>query len=536
MRKTQVLTIAVAFLVVSPMAAPAMAGTSERTDNKLTGAASGAFGFISADVPSNAALDANGNPSWFIYVEDGSESAVSEWANQSSSRIVRDVANNSNRVLVSAPPSHIGGTLIARTLNNGLLSQSYVEAVSLDIRMELVEPLTNPLSESEFRIPWDRKLGIITARGDAALPTDGVAFSDDVNETTSSDVINATGARSVHNSGINGTGIEIAVIDTGANVKSGQVFGNGTAGSNVRISHAENTITGAVADVENNSYAAVADGNGHGSWVGSAAAGAEGMAPNATLQIYKALNDDGSGSTADIVAAIESAEANGADVIAMSLGSPVSNAALSDAVRNALAGNVTLVSVAAGNSRQTTRWVASPADVGEAGVVAVAAATTGQPANVSSAYFSNVGPDNGVDKSMFKTRGAMPDISAPGFEVSTPVVTSDGTLINKTLSGTSMSQPFVAGGAALLLDAEPGLRNESTKAHNRLLDTAAPAENMGVTETGHGYLNVSNLIENDQPTTRQALVRTEAATQRDYANIGLAGYVDGHLPQVEVSQ
>lgn len=78
----------------------------------------------------------------------------------------------------------------------------------------------------------------------------------------------ATGQDSVTGTG---SGLTIAVIDTGINTANGRVFGNGTDGSSSRILGASKDI------IENETVAAdgmdaIEDGNGHGTHVASTAA------------------------------------------------------------------------------------------------------------------------------------------------------------------------------------------------------------------------------------------------------------------------
>lgn len=528
---TRTLAVALAVLLVSASVAAPVAAAPLDESAKLSGSAADAFGIVRTDLPDTMVeYGGDGTPGWYVTTRDNKTSAVEEWANGSDSRTVRSIDAESNRVLVSAPADDIGGTTIARTLNSGLLSEDYVTAVDLNVRLGNADPVTSLQSEEDYGVPFDRRLGVLTARGSASLNTDGVAFGNEVNTTTFDDVTDVTAADSLHSDNINGSDVEVAVIDTGTNVANGEVFGNGSTNSTIRITHAYNTITDEAA-VASNDYENVSDGNGHGTWVAAAAAGSNGMAPDANLQVYKALNDDGEGTTENIIQAIERADTNGADVIAMSLGSPVSNAALADEVREALEGNVSAVSVAVGNSRQTTRWVASPADVD--GVIGVAASTTDAPSTAESAYFSNVGPDSGTDNSRFETRGELPDVSAPGMEIEAEVVTTDGRVRNRTLSGTSMAQPFVAGSVALLLEDKPDLEGDHETVQAVVANASSPAPNMGVTETGYGMLNASNMVDGVYPETDQRDARDEPATSRDNANVGLAGYPDAHAARAE---
>ncbi len=141
----------------------------------------------------------------------------------------------------------------------------------------------------------------------------------------------------------------------------------------------------------------MADPNGHGTHVASTIAadynGTEhdGYAPNATILALRALDEDGSGSSADIAQAIRYGAAQDADVISLSLGSPTYSAEIVDAVENATEQGSVVV-VAAGNSRQTTRWLATPADAPVDGVVSVAAANHSTNAsNAAVGYFSLAG-------------------------------------------------------------------------------------------------------------------------------------------------
>ncbi|MEV4756239.1 S8 family serine peptidase [Micromonospora sp. NPDC049559] len=175
---------------------------------------------------------------------------------------------------------------------------------------------------------------------------------------------------------VRGTGVTVAVIDTGVDYRHPSLGGGFGPGRKVAGGY----------DFVNQDTDP-ADDHGHGTHVagiiaGTGAGGAmavTGVAPDATLTAYKVLDADGYGTTEDIVAGIEAAvdpeNPYRADVINMSLGGdgdgtdPVGQAA----TRAAQSGVV--VVAAAGNSGPGERTVGSPAAAD--GVIAVGASTSG---------------------------------------------------------------------------------------------------------------------------------------------------------------
>jgi len=133
-----------------------------------------------------------------------------------------------------------------------------------------------------------------------------IATSEDAELTTLQETREMTGATTVD---ADTSGLTVAVIDTGVNTADGRVFGNGTVGSDIRIADASKDF---IEDetVAENGLDAVEDPNGHGTHVASTIAANhsnnshDGYAPNAEVLALRALDAEGSGSSADIAAAI----------------------------------------------------------------------------------------------------------------------------------------------------------------------------------------------------------------------------------------
>jgi serine protease AprX len=259
-------------------------------------------------------------------------------------------------------------------------------------------------------------------------------------------------------SSLDGAGIAIAVLDSG--VSPGHPDLNG--GKVI-----------AFKDMVSNSPVAY-DDNGHGTHVSAIAAGDgeasggqfRGVAPAASLVSVKVLNSALVGSAGEVVSGIEWAVANRNSfgvpikVIVLSLQSEPGacssgDDAVSDAVDKADAQGV-LVVVAAGNGGPGACSIGSPA-------AAAHALTVGAMADTS---------EGGFRLASFSARGPTqegrikPDVVAPGVGI-TAASASSG---YETRSGTSMAAPFVAGVAALMLDANPALSAQQLK--DTIMNTA----------------------------------------------------------------
>ncbi|MBO7935492.1 MULTISPECIES: S8 family peptidase [Streptomyces] len=209
-----------------------------------------------------------------------------------------------------------------------------------------------------------------------------------------------------------GSGVTAYVIDTGVRITHSQISG--------RASYGYDAVDGDTT---------ASDGNGHGTHVATTIAGSTyGVAKKAKIVAVRVLDNNGSGTTAGVIAGIDWVTRNhsGPSVANLSLGGGASST-LDTAVRNSIASGVTYA-VAAGNSSANASSY-SPARVTEAITVG---ATTSTDARAS---YSNY--------------GSVLDIFAPGSSITAGWYTSD--TATNTISGTSMATPHVAGAAAVYL-------------------------------------------------------------------------------------
>jgi subtilisin family serine protease len=178
------------------------------------------------------------------------------------------------------------------------------------------------------------------------------------------------------------------------------------------------------------------DCNGHGTHVAGSIGGAYGygMAPGTTLVSARVLDCQGTGSVSGIIYALDwiAATARRPAVVNMSLGG-TTTASLDDAVSRLVAAGIPAV-VAAGNS--------------------AADACAYSPARAASAI-TVAATDQRDARASFSNYGSCVDIFAPGEAIVSGYHTASNALAQ--MNGTSMAAPHVAGRAALILEAQPGL-------------------------------------------------------------------------------
>ena len=249
------------------------------------------------------------------------------------------------------------------------------------------------------------------------------------------------------------------------------------------------------------------DDNGHGTFVAGVAAGSgyrsrgkyQGIAPEADIIALRALNKNGSGSTSDILAAIQwiadNQEKLNIKVLSMSLGTQAKRLSSNDAMIRGVEAlwdrGVTVV-VAAGNSGPQPSTITSPGVSSK--VITVGAADDKRTPDISDdtiAEFSSRGPVGMRIK---------PDVVAPGVKVVSVNTDKEyksgqrnilSPVPYTTMSGTSVATPIVSGSVALLLEKNPSWTPNQIK--KVLMDNAIPIVKDANAE-GRGIIDLEKII------------------------------------------
>ncbi|MER6189939.1 S8 family serine peptidase [Streptomyces cyaneofuscatus] len=326
--------------------------------------------------------------------------------------------------------------------------------------------------KGDVRTFWDA----ITRTPQARSLDSGIAklWLDGRSEALLADSVPQVNAPQAWAAGFDGKGTKVAVLDTGVDAGHPDVKD--------RIVGSRSFIPGEE----------VVDRNGHGTHVASTIAGSgaasdganKGVAPAADLLVGKVLSDEGSGADSGIIEAMEWATAEGADVVSMSLGSPVPDDGgdpMSQAVNSLSADGGPLFVIAAGNA-YGAGTIGSP---GSAEKALTIAAVDKEDARAS---FSSMGP-------LVRSHGLKPDLSAPGVDISAAASQSvpgvEG--MYQSMSGTSMATPHVAGAAAILKQRHPDWSGQRIK--DALMTSSKKLDAYTPYEQGTGRLDVKAAID-----------------------------------------
>ena len=300
--------------------------------------------------------------------------------------------------------------------------------------------------------------------------------------------------------GVNGSGVTVAVIDSGVKPHTD------LPASRIR----------AFVDFVNGKTTPY-DDYGHGTHVAGIVAGSgaassgqyAGVAPGASIVALKVLDANGAGKTSDVMASLEWVLTNhvqyGIRVVNLSLGHAIYEPAATDPLVqlvDRLSQRGIVVVVSAGNMGRNTLGqtvygsITSPANA--QGAIAVGAADTKNTllrSDDAVASFSSRGP---TQYDLF----VKPDVLAPGYQIASLVATGS-TLAMKypayqigssyfRLNGTSQAAPVVAGAAALALQANPALTANTVK--GILQFTSQRLRGLDVMTQGAGEINVAGAV------------------------------------------
>jgi subtilisin family serine protease len=419
-----------------------------------------------------------------------SESALRRAVAQSSSRVVRRI-RALHVAILEAPPA------AARVLD-GLPGIRYSEQPVL--RRQLVDPAVAPAPVIGGAYEWQ-----FGAAREHLVPAS---------------VLHAASA------------ITIAVIDTGADVSAPDLAAKAPTTWSVRANSSD-----------------VTDYYGHGTFVSSLAAGSttngEGVAGfggDAKLLAVQASAPDGTFTDVEESAAIVYAVDHGAKIINMSFGGPMSSPAEQSAIAYAAAHGVLLVA-AAGNSGQSGNQPSYPAallqPLGSNGVGGIGLAVAASNLSRGRASFSNYGSYISLAAPGENVFGALSSSADPNYW---PRQSLPGSVtgIYGYGSGTSYSSPEVAGAAALVWAANPGLRAADVAA---ILKQSASGHGGWNENTGYGILDAAAAVASAQgasvgvPTVSLGGTRSGLRVSLTWSSPGALSYRllvsrDGGSPQI----
>ncbi|WP_327128265.1 S8 family peptidase [Streptomyces sp. NBC_01727] len=273
--------------------------------------------------------------------------------------------------------------------------------------------------------------------------------------------------------GYDGKGTKVAVLDTGVDAEHPDLVNQVAVSKN--FTNSQNTD----------------DRVGHGTHTASTVGGTgaasdgrkKGAAPGTSLLIGKVLNDQGSGQDSWVIAGMQWAVDQQADVVSMSLGNPAIGDCtdpVAQAAKELSQNTHSLFVVAAGNAGSGAETVSSPGCV--PGVLTVGAVDRDD----TTASFSSRGP-------VAVTHTLKPEIAAPGVGISAANAGGRGVYAYQSMSGTSMATPHVAGAAAVVRQAHPDWTAQQIKA--ALVSSARIGGKVaGADETGSGVLDVFGAV------------------------------------------
>ncbi len=294
-----------------------------------------------------------------------------------------------------------------------------------------------------------------------------------------------------------GDGIKVAVLDTGITVNGSNAVFHTELDANVASFTTNSDVIGGDS-VPN-------DEEGHGSHVAGIIAGENngsgyhGVAYDASLYIFKVLNDSGSSVGNSVATGMDRARAANVDIINLSLGDSGTigtscnsasscETALGSTKYTAMEalGAANIITVwAAGNDGNSSPSVSSGAaiyddDFKETTVIVVASGTDGKIGSTSNGWSSGGSNKCGIASAIC--------ITAPGTLLYSAKLDDNDYAVAST--GTSMAAPMVSGGLALIKQEFSSLSNAQVV--DRLFATALDTDEYSQSSIyGHGMMNLN---------------------------------------------
>jgi subtilisin family serine protease len=301
-----------------------------------------------------------------------------------------------------------------------------------------------------------------------------------------------------------GTGVPVAVVDTGVTFKHADLAPNAWVNPGEPRNGVDDDDSGFKDDVNGADFLSgdsdPDDDGGHGTHVagiigaqGNNSTGITGVNWESAVMGLKFLDGNGEGNTADAASAIDYAVDHGARVINASWGGPAFSHALYSAIRRANEHGVLVVAAAGNDGVNADSSPDYPAAFDLPNVISVAATDRS---------------DRLLDFSNYGAKSV--DLGAPGDDVysTVPAVTDPSGYA--AFSGTSMAAPFVSGAAALYLSKFPQASVDQVRA--ALLSTVDRLPTLAGKTASGGRLNVAKALGAASPSTRPVRDTTPPST------------------------
>jgi serine protease AprX len=404
----------------------------------------------------------------------------------------------------SAPQAH--APHLAQSAPTGVRHDYIVQAASVERareaviktggvvtgELEIIRAVGAALDDRELASLWNDPVPGLCVYDDATVSASGAAALPETYYPTE------VGANTMHNGGLTGRGVTVAVLDSGLWREKGPLQRT-SYGRDPRVLAQYDVILarenpGAYKPTSYEQYDRdIDDVFGHGTHVSSVIASSgvavtgryQGVAPGVNLVSVRVLDRNGAGRYFDVIRGIQWVVTNraryGVRILNLSLSGPVRSHywddPLNQAVMAAWSSGIVVVA-AAGNSGPAPMSIGVPGNVPY--VITVGAVTDNyqpfKPSEYRLASFSSAGPTyEGFVKPEVVAMGGHIRAYAPDDGALAQMFPQwvDSQYRDFTMSGTSQAAAVTSGVVALMLDVNPYLTPDQVKC--RLMDSARPA-------------------------------------------------------------